>query len=62
MELALKYGCHLDTVIAYRKRYLDQTEQQETIKVFLKHSKEVIYNSIIKKTNEKKHLEKLKIV
>eukprot|EP01016_Furgasonia_blochmanni_P034705 TRINITY_DN3774_c0_g2_i1.p1 TRINITY_DN3774_c0_g2~~TRINITY_DN3774_c0_g2_i1.p1 ORF type:complete len:779 (-),score=217.27 TRINITY_DN3774_c0_g2_i1:42-2378(-) len=41
LELAVNYKTHLDTVLAYRKRYLESLGQEETNKKFQKHFAEV---------------------
>lgn len=41
LELAQNYKVHLDTVVAYRKRYLERIGKEETNKKFLKVNAEV---------------------
>ncbi|VDK46992.1 unnamed protein product [Anisakis simplex] len=41
LELAVQHKMHLDTVIGYRQRYLQQTGRKETDKNFLQHLAEV---------------------
>jgi intraflagellar transport protein 80 len=41
LELALKYKTHLDTVLAYRRRYLSAAGGTETLKRFQPYSSEV---------------------
>lgn len=41
LELAVKHKTHLDTVIAFRQRYLQNFEKQETSKRFLQYSEGV---------------------
>ncbi|KAH7717434.1 WD40 repeat [Aphelenchoides avenae] len=41
LELAVKSGSHLDTVLGYRQRYLEKTGRRETDPNFLKHLSEV---------------------
>ncbi|MFH4979688.1 hypothetical protein AB6A40_006397 [Gnathostoma spinigerum] len=41
LELALKYGIHLDTVIGYRQKYLREIGKTETDAEFLRHRAEV---------------------
>lgn len=44
LELALKSQTHLDTVLGYRLRYLEQTGRRENDLKFLKYLSQVIYN------------------
>ena len=41
LELAVKHKTHVDTVLAYRKRYLQNFDKKETNKRFLQYEKEV---------------------
>ena len=41
LELAVNHKTHVDTVVAYRKRYLEQFGLEETSKRFLQYSKEI---------------------
>uniref|UniRef100_A0A915EGZ9 IFT80/172/WDR35 TPR domain-containing protein n=1 Tax=Ditylenchus dipsaci TaxID=166011 RepID=A0A915EGZ9_9BILA len=41
LELALKSNSHLDTVLGYRQRFLEQTGRRETDPKFLKHLSQV---------------------
>jgi intraflagellar transport protein 80 len=41
LDLAVKHKTHLDTVVAYRKRYLDRFERPETNKKFLQFEENV---------------------
>ena len=38
LELAIRYGVHIDTVCAYRQKYLQSFGKQETSPSFLEHS------------------------
>uniref|UniRef100_A0A914ZMI5 Intraflagellar transport protein 80 homolog n=1 Tax=Parascaris univalens TaxID=6257 RepID=A0A914ZMI5_PARUN len=40
LELAVKYKMHLDTVIGYRRKYLQETNRKETDRNFLQHLSE----------------------
>ena len=44
LELALKYSTHVETVIAYRQRHLDEFGKSENNKNFLKHAPDVEVN------------------
>ncbi|VDN53941.1 unnamed protein product [Dracunculus medinensis] len=41
LELAIKYNMHLDTVIGYRQKFLQEFGRKETDKTFLQHLSEV---------------------
>ncbi|XP_076064271.1 intraflagellar transport protein Oseg5 [Oratosquilla oratoria] len=41
LELAVKYRTHVDTVIAYRQRYLGRFQKKETNEQFIKYGKQV---------------------
>uniref|UniRef100_A0A1I7XJL4 Transposase n=1 Tax=Heterorhabditis bacteriophora TaxID=37862 RepID=A0A1I7XJL4_HETBA len=41
LELAVKHKTHIETVIGYRQKYLDQIGKKETDPKFLKHMGEV---------------------
>uniref|UniRef100_A0A8R1TQ96 Intraflagellar transport protein 80 homolog n=1 Tax=Onchocerca volvulus TaxID=6282 RepID=A0A8R1TQ96_ONCVO len=41
LELAIKYKMHLETVIGYRQKYLQETGRKETDQNFLRHQSEV---------------------
>uniref|UniRef100_T1J418 Uncharacterized protein n=1 Tax=Strigamia maritima TaxID=126957 RepID=T1J418_STRMM len=41
LDLAIRYKTHVDTVLAYRQKYLDKFERKEIIKQFLQFSNEV---------------------
>lgn len=41
LDLALKHKVHVDTVLAYRQKYLQSFEREETNQKFLQHFKQV---------------------
>ena len=49
LDLALKYNIHLETVLGYRQKYLDEFQREEKNQKFLKHFKTVNFdwNSIL---------------
>ncbi|CAL4111796.1 unnamed protein product, partial [Meganyctiphanes norvegica] len=44
LQLAIKYRTHVDTVLAYRQRYLMRFDKKETIKIFDEYSKQVQFD------------------
>ena len=61
LELATNYKVHLDTVVAYRKRYLERIGKEETNKKFLKVNSEigdVDWTKIKEATKQEKEREK----
>jgi len=44
LEVAIDYRTHIDTVIAFRGKYLENTNKTETIELFLKYRNEVDIN------------------
>jgi intraflagellar transport protein 80 len=41
LDLAINYKVHIDTVLGYRKRYLERIGKEENNKRFLKYNGEV---------------------
>lgn len=41
LELAIKHQNYIEIVIGFRMRYLEECDKKETIKLFIKHRKEV---------------------
>ncbi len=62
LELAVKYKTHVDTVVAYRKRYLESIGKQETNAAFIKYTEgmEIDWEKIKEKTRAEKAKEKEK--
>ncbi|XP_043222116.1 intraflagellar transport protein 80 homolog isoform X2 [Amphibalanus amphitrite] len=48
LAMAVKYKTHIDTVIAFRKKYLERFEKEETNQLFLQ------YKSMVKESKRKK--------
>ena len=46
LELAVKYKTHVDTVLAYREKYLKKCGKRETSKMFLQFSQGVGYSML----------------
>ena len=47
LEIALKYKTHIDTVLAFRQRYLEKFERKETNKRFIQYSEGVNNNDVM---------------
>lgn len=47
LELAVKHKTHVDTVLAYRQKYLENFDRKETSKRFLQYAQGVRQNSKI---------------
>jgi len=59
LELAERFNVHVDTVCAYRQKYLQSFGKQETSPQFLKHSNvEIDWKNIKDRINEEKEQEK----
>merc|ERR1712100_839309 len=59
LELAERYNVHIDTVCAYRQKYLQSFSKQETSPQFFKHSSlEINWEAIKARINEEKEQEK----
>lgn len=43
LDLALKHKIHVDTVCAYRQKYLEESDRKETNKKFLQQYNEVLW-------------------
>ena len=41
LELAVKYKTHVDTVLAFRQKYLEDMGMEETVKKFKQYSEKV---------------------
>ena len=52
MELAQKYKTHIDTVIAYRRRHLEQTNREEMLASFQRYADQEIDWDKIKQAKE----------
>lgn len=57
LELALKKKTHVDTVIAFRQRYLTQIGKEETLKQFIENAVEYNWETIQLKIKQEKEKE-----
>ena len=60
LELATRYKTHVDTVLAYRKRYLEHFKKQETMQIFMQYQDQikVDWNTVKEKIRQEKLKEK----
>lgn len=57
LELAIKYKVHIDTVLAYRQKYLSDFQREETNAKFLQYFKQVNFDWNEVLANEEKEVE-----
>jgi intraflagellar transport protein 80 len=62
LEIALRYKTHVDTVVAYRRRYLETFKREETMQAFLPYQSnlEINWTTIKEKIKQEKEKEKKK--